>query len=191
MIKGKEIDLWALERYDLLEYLKWSNDRELIHLTGMPVLPKSMNELENWYQQAIKNPGNKFFAIRTKEGEYIGNIELNFIDWINRNLEIGILIGKKDFRGRGLGLDATLTVLHFIFEHLDFHRAYLSVISYNKHAINLYEKCGFKKEGIKREAFLYMGQYVDIVEMALLKYEFEEIKNNKFKDFFEEILNSE
>jgi RimJ/RimL family protein N-acetyltransferase len=188
LIKGKEIDLWALERYDLLEYLKWSNDRELIHLTGMPVLPKSMDELEIWYCHAMKNPGNKFFAIRTKKEEYIGNIELNSIDWINRNLEIGILIGRREFHGKGLGLDATLTVLHFIFEQLNFHRVYLSVINYNKKAINLYEKCGFKKEGIKREAFLYRGQHVDIIEMALLKYEFEEIKNNKFKDFFEEIL---
>jgi RimJ/RimL family protein N-acetyltransferase len=66
---------------------------------------------------------------------------------------------------------------------LNFHRVYLSVISYNKHAINLYERCGFKKEGIKREAFLYRGQYVDIIEMALLKYEFEEIKITGLKIF--------
>jgi len=186
LIKGKTIDLWSLERYNLLEYLKWSNDRELIHLTGMPTLPKSMVELENWYQNAIKNPTNKFFAIKTKEGEYIGNIELNYLDWITRSVEIGILIGKREFWGKGVGTESTLMILNFIFEQMDFHRVYLSVISHNDRAIRLYEKCGFKREGIKREAFYSMGKHSDIIEMGLLQKEFQKLKKTKLKEFFKE-----
>ena len=177
MIRGKNIDLWALEKYDLLTNLRWANDRELIDLTGMPRLPKSVEELEGWYDRATKNPTNKFFAIKTKSGIYIGNLELNSIDWINKNLEIGILIGERSFYGKGMGTEATMVALNFIFNQMDFRRVYLSVSSHNKPAIKLYEKCGFKKEGIRREAYFFNNKYVDIIEMGLLKKEFEEIKD--------------
>jgi len=178
LIKGKNISLWALEKYDLLANFKWANDRELINLTGMPRFPKSIMELENWYNESLKNPSNKFFSIKTKTGNHIGNIELNSIDWINKNLEIGIIIGEKNCQGKGLGKEATLLALNFIFEQMDFHRVYLSVSSHNTPAIKLYEKCGFTREGIKREAYFFNNSYYDVIEMGILRKEFEEIKRN-------------
>jgi diamine N-acetyltransferase len=44
---------------------------------------------------------------------------------------------------RGLGTDATLTLLEYYFEELKFDRLYLDVASLNKRAIRCYEKCGF------------------------------------------------
>ena len=67
LIQGKNIALWALEKYDLIKNLAWANDRELIHLTGMPVFPKSLSELEIWYNQSTKNSTNKFFTIKNKQ----------------------------------------------------------------------------------------------------------------------------
>jgi len=184
LIQGKNIALWALEKYDLLKNLQWANDRELISLTGMPVFPKSMIELEAWYVQAVKNPTNKCFTIKTNDGLYIGNIELNSIDWISRSLEIGILIGDRACRNKGFGTEATIIMLDLIFKQMDFQRVYLNVGTHNTGAIKLYEKCGFSIEGKKRNSFFFDNHYVDVLEMSLLKDEFFLIKNSKFKKYF-------
>lgn len=191
LIKGKNINLWALEKYNLLTNLKWVNDRELIRLTGMPSYPKSLREMEIWYHQAIKNPANKFFTIKTPKGLHIGNIELNSIDWINRSLEIGILIGERDYWGKGVGTEATLLMLDFIFLQMDFNRVYLNVSSHNKNAIKLYEKCGFKKEGLQKKAFYFNNNYHDVLEMNILKKEFLNIKNARFGELFENLNEKE
>ena len=56
--------------------------------------------------------------------------------------------------------------------------------THNNHAIKLYEKCGFKVEGKKRKAIFLNNQYLDILEMGLLKNEFFKIRAAKFKNFF-------
>ncbi|MEW6280937.1 MAG: hypothetical protein AB1758_20145, partial [Candidatus Eremiobacterota bacterium] len=76
MLEGKLIRLWALERHDLLKNYQWANDRELIRLAGMNPLPKSVWEVERWYESASTSATTQVFAIKTPEGDYLGNIDL-------------------------------------------------------------------------------------------------------------------
>lgn len=175
MLTGKLIDLYPLEKIDLLTNLKWANNMELINLTGIPKFPKTIVELENWYNQTVLSPNNKFFAIKTKQGEYIGNVELNALDWVNRSVEIGMLIGEQQFWGKGIGKEIVKLLLNYLFKELNLHRIYLEVIAYNERAVNLYKKCGFREEGRLREAYYANGKYWDIILMAMLKKEFEQI----------------
>ena len=47
-----------------------------------------------------------------------------------------------------------------------------SVLESNNRAIALYDKLGFKKEGIKREAVYKNGEFVNMIFMAILKSEY-------------------
>jgi RimJ/RimL family protein N-acetyltransferase len=40
-------------------------------------------------------------------------------------------------------------------------------------AIRCYEKCGFKREGVWKEASYIGGRYVDVVTMGLLRADFD------------------
>jgi len=69
--------------------------------------------------------------------------------------------------GRGIGMLAM--------EHLErearnrgLHRLECVVAAGNGRAIRLYQKCGFSREGIRRDAFFDSGQYEDLVMMAKL-----------------------
>lgn len=69
--------------------------------------------------------------------------------------------------GQGIGM--------FTMQHLEreararqLHRLECVVAAGNDRAIWLYEKCGFVREGIKRDAFHDAGQYEDLVMMAKL-----------------------
>lgn len=96
---------------------------------------------------------NKVFAIETGKGEYLGNIGFHNIDWKNRNAEVGIVIGKKEYWDKRYGTDAMYTLLDFAFSRMNLHKICLSVFDFNLGATRSYQKCGFKKEGNLREMF--------------------------------------
>jgi RimJ/RimL family protein N-acetyltransferase len=173
MIQGKTINLWALERSDLINNYVWCNDPELIFLTGMSPYPKSSWEFEKWFDSVLNNPGAKVYAIKTREGQHIGNIELSGIDTRCGKGEIGLVIGEKDFLNRGCGREAIRLMLGFAFREMGLHRVSATVFSHNERALACFRKCGFLEEGRQREAHYSRGKYWDIVQLGILRDEFE------------------
>lgn len=79
-------------------------------------------------------------------------------------LGMGIVPGYRD---RGLGrrlITATLGAAQLI----GLHRVELDVHADNARAIGLYEKVGFVREGLARDAVLIDGRYIDAIHMAIL-----------------------
>lgn len=116
----------------------------------------------------------RVFAIETKDGQHIGNIELR-INWVHRCAELGIPIGEKDYWGKGYGTDTVKTLLRFAFELLNLHRVYLQVAEFNTRGIRCYEKCGFVHEGRTRQGRFINGRYWDTLHMGILRDEWNSI----------------
>lgn len=76
-------------------------------------------------------------------------------------------------RGRGLGREVTGLVLAWAFGVLGAHRIELEVLAGNSRAINCYLACGFRKEGVRREAELYPDGWKDFILMGLLQGEYQ------------------
>ncbi len=74
-------------------------------------------------------------------------------------------------RGRGLGREITGLVLSWAFSVLGAHRVELEVLASNSRAINCYLACGFRQEGIRREAGLYPDGWKDFILMGVLQSE--------------------
>ena len=66
---------------------------------------------------------------------------------------VGLFVAE--LRGRGLGREVTRLVLSWAFGELGVHRVELEVLAFNRRAIDCYLACGFRKEGVRREAELY------------------------------------
>ena len=75
-------------------------------------------------------------------------------------------------RGRGLGREITRLVLSWAFGELGVHRVELEVLAFNRRAINCYLACGFRREGVRREAALYPDGWEDLILMGLLRPEY-------------------
>ncbi len=172
MIEGKRVTLWALERHDLMKNYVWGNDPELIHLAGMSPYPKSSWEIEKWYEAVIANPSGRVYSIRTKEGEYIGNIELAGVDNRCGKGEIGIIIGDRQHLEQGYGEEAIRLLASFAFREMRLHRVSATVLEFNERALKCFKKCGFTEEGRQRQAFFSGGRYWDIVQLGLLESEY-------------------
>ena len=180
---GKRIILREYEREDFKYMRRWVNDPEITnYLTDLFLYPHTIVDTENFLDFMLDNKSSttKGFVIAHRDsGEYIGQIDLMTIDWINRVSKIGIVIGVKDNFGKGYGTEAIQLLQEFAFNKLNLHKLELEVREFNKRAIRTYEKCGFKKEGRIRENFYIGGHYKDTIHMGVLKREWQEMNNIK------------
>lgn len=83
---------------------------------------------------------------------------------------IGIMV-HRDYQNQGVGSALMNTLLDLADNWLMLVRVELGVYADNARAIHLYEKLGFKAEGIKRKAAIRNGEYVDELMMARIKGE--------------------
>src|SRR5256885_3889053 len=131
---------------------------------------------EAWLHPLTSTPiayERTFFAIETKDGVHIGNTNLFNASPENRSAELGIMIGEKEYRSRGLGTDALTTLARFGFDEMNLNRIQLTVYSFNERAQAAYRKAGFVEEGRLRQAMYREGVYHDILVMGLLRHEFD------------------
>lgn len=78
---------------------------------------------------------------------------------------IGIRAGWRD---RGIGTAMMQYLITWGRENPSIHRLELSVFANNPRAIHVYEKLGFVREGVKRDACFKDGAFVDLIEMGIV-----------------------
>lgn len=176
-LEGERVVLREFRQEDIPIIHSWVNDREVVRYLSWAVFPQTLRETEGFVDAQMRqaDPLNRAFviALREPEGLSIGTIGCHNIDWRSRNAELGIVVGGKEYQGRGYGTEATRLLLEFCFDELNLHRIYLRVFDFNQSALKSYLKCGFVEEGRLRQAFFRDGQYHDILLMGLLAEDFQ------------------
>lgn len=94
-------------------------------------------------------------------------------DWDpdNRSCNFRIALGPNA-RDRGVGTEATRLVVDAVFDLIDdppVHRIELEVYAFNPRALAVYERVGFRREGVRRDALRWDGEYVDAIQMSILR----------------------
>jgi RimJ/RimL family protein N-acetyltransferase len=115
-------------------------------------------------------PGACAWAVE-HEGRCVGNAGLHVDDGQHcAAYTVGLFVAG--LRGRGLGQEITRLVLSWAFGVLGLHRVELQVLASNSRAISCYLACGFRQEGIRREAELYPDGWKDFILMGVLQSEY-------------------
>jgi RimJ/RimL family protein N-acetyltransferase len=177
-------DLVRLREYratDTERALSFINDPELSRLlsTNTP-FPATLADEEKWVSSQSSRNERYNFAIETLEEQlYIGGCGINALDWKNRQCTVGIMIGDKNYWGRGYGTDAMRVLVRFLFDQMNMHRAELHVFGYNERAQRSYQKVGFVKEGVLRQCLYRDGAYYDEIIMSMLRPEYEALYRGK------------
>ncbi len=186
MIPGEHVRLRPVEREDLPRFVQWFADPEFRSHIAM-YQPMSLLQEERWYEQNSVASDTQPWAIdalvdaaaeaRSRAAwEHIGCCGFHNIDWRNRVGEIGIIIGPRNYWGRGFGTDATRTLVAWGFDTLNLNRIFLKVYSDNLRAIRCYEKIGFQLEGRMRQDNYCGGVYRDTLIMGILREEWYQAK---------------
>jgi RimJ/RimL family protein N-acetyltransferase len=169
-ITGKHIYLRDVRLSDANEnYYRWMNDSEVTKYTESRFYPVSKEALEEYVKEKQKNKDSIFLAIIFKENQqHIGNIKLGPINWIHRLADIGIIIGEKDYWGRGCAAEAIRLISNYAFSTLNLHKLTAGCYKGNAGSGKAFEKAGFTKEGMRKAHMFYDGGYQDIFQYGLI-----------------------
>lgn len=171
-----DIYIRKLEISDLDEYWKegFENpDKDMFYYTGTTHYP-SKEEIESFIEKSSNDSERRHFLICNNENNIIGECVLMDIDDENKSCGFRIAIFNKTNFNKGIGYKATKEVLKYAFRKLNLHRVELEVFDYNPRAKSMYEKCGFKQEGIKRDALFINEEFHNVYIMSILNEEFME-----------------
>ena len=147
VLEGKVVFLRYIQLGDVNDvYLSWLNDDKV--MKGIVSSGYDLTNLKSYVKDKIANKNTHFFAIITKSNNlHIGNIKLDFHDSKSNLSELGILIGNKNYWGKGIAKEACNLVVDFGFRKLNLRKIFLAVFENNIPAIKLYKSLGFKTEG--------------------------------------------
>ena len=145
ILETDRLILKPLNKYFLSkDYVNWLNDKEVnryLESGGNYTLEM----LEGYLEEVESNP-KYFWAIILKEtNKHIGNIKIDPIDLSHLFGEYGIMIGDRTVWGKGIGFEASTSVIDFCFNVLCLEKINLGLHRSNGKALRLYEKLGFKK----------------------------------------------
>jgi len=170
---GERIYLRPLELEDLEVLQRVITSEEIRPYLGVywPLNQKAEREwLEGLYRTRETFP---FGIALREEDRLIGSCELRLGPAAHRTADLGIAIGEPASLGKGYGTEAIGLLLEYGFGSLNLHRVELSVYANNPRAIRCYEKCGFRREGAKREARWWNGRFWDVFQYAVLAREWQ------------------
>ncbi|MBN2669268.1 MAG: GNAT family N-acetyltransferase [Bacteroidales bacterium] len=171
MIKGEKIQLRALKQSDFEKTIVWRNQPELTKLVLSHPFPITEALELDWYHSILNSKDNKsvYFGIDTIQGNLIGLVFLNNINWIHRTCWFHILIGDSSAQGKGYGKETMQLISNYAFNTLNLNKISLEVATYNLAAIKLYESTGFIKEGLLKQHYFVDGQFIDSIIMSKFK----------------------
>ena len=160
ILRGEKVQLTALEPDDAVYISEWYQDAAFLRAYDSgPAYPKTGKQLTAMIEEEQKRKDGFIFAVRLLDSSrIIGVLQLDGIAWTHGTSFISIGIGEEADRGQGYGREAMELALRFAFDELNLHRVCLTVFSYNERAVALYERIGFRREGIYREHLHRDGQ---------------------------------
>lgn len=165
------VGLRPVERADVDAIMGWINDPEVTrNFAGMSETITREAELA-YLDRMVASTVDELYAV-VWEGRTIGTVGLHQIYWPARNGRLGVVLGVREARGRGLGTEALQLVTALGFEEHGLHKIWLVHYATNWRMMHLARKLGFLEEGWLRDEYFHRGAFHDMVRHALLEDEF-------------------
>lgn len=174
MYKDDKIRLRGFKKEDASKLVEMRNDFQGIKsFCGSP-FPVNIQTEERWIE-SMYPPGLKtsiYFAVEEIASEsLIGYCVARQIDYINSNALVGTLL-FEEFRGKGNFKRVSNLLYSYLFNEINLHKVYTSILKDNIVSIESHKKLGFKIEGEIREQIFQSGKYKDVYFLSLYSKSF-------------------
>lgn len=175
-IKGEKIILRPMEEEDLELVFQWINNPDIKEYWYGRDKPRTMEWVKKHFLPAIRKEKKYSYWIIELNGDPIGYADVvpgeDDDEQFSGSIELDILIGDKRKWEQGYGSDALKSLQNYAFNTLGAERVFIVPRTINPRAIHVYEKVGFKKEGILRHNERFEGKWIDGVMMAIIRDQF-------------------
>jgi RimJ/RimL family protein N-acetyltransferase len=173
-LRGDKVSLRPVRPGDDRLIFKWLNDPEVMRYWAGVTDTVDDAKAAGWVERFLGRDRNIAAAIIEVPPSPIGFIEIggepedaNYA----HKVELDICIGEPGQWGRGYGSDALITLLRWFFTSTPVRRVFLQPRVVNQRAVHVYEKVGFKREGVLEKGEMIDGELFDNVMMAAIRDE--------------------
>jgi RimJ/RimL family protein N-acetyltransferase len=129
---------------DLQNYLYWMSHPENNEYIQSARITYSLANLQDFIESCNLSPNTILLGIfDTEPHTHIGNIKYENIDLAKKSAVMGILIGEKNYRGRGIAKNVIEESAKWLNFNLGLQTIFLGVDQNNSAAIKLYSEIGF------------------------------------------------
>lgn len=157
---------------DLEMILNWRTLPEVTAYMYTDFKP-SMDQQREWCNRIAEDATRKDWIIAV-DGEEVGLVTLCKIDLINKRCEWAYYLGSPNVRGKGIGRNVEMNILEYVFDQMGLNKLCCEVFCSNELVIKIHQKYGSRIEGKRLKHIFKHGQYHDIVQMGILREEWEE-----------------
>jgi RimJ/RimL family protein N-acetyltransferase len=169
-IDGEKVFLTAITYDDCEDFIRWRNS-EFIKSRFIYRKDITIEQQRKWIETKVLTGKVSQFIIWDKlDNKKIGSVYLQNIDKDKKEAEYGVLIGEKEYTGKGLGTESANLIIQYGFEQLGLEKIYLRVLKENLPARRAYEKVGFRNED-RKETILIDTNETDVVFMSITRNE--------------------
>jgi hypothetical protein len=113
-----------------------------------------------------------FSIINLENDELLGACGLCYINWLNRNGDLSIYIGKDNmYIDDKYAYDAARVLIKYGFEELNLHRIFGEIYDIDEPKKKFFAILGFTFEQIQRETHWTEGKWVNSLFYSLLSHE--------------------
>jgi RimJ/RimL family protein N-acetyltransferase len=169
-LRGERVELRTVER-EHVEFLRdLVNDPDVWqYLDNRP--PINGVAEEEYVEEEAANEDSVSLLISV-DGEPAGTIGFRPATPVDGSVELGLLVAPAHW-GEGYSTDAARTLTTYAFEERRVHRVVAKAVTDNVGSCRIWEKLGFREEGVFREAAFHGGEYLDVAQYAVLAEEWD------------------
>lgn len=134
----------------------------------------SIEDMKVYIQHTLNQfaANNGFNAAILYQGELVGCIGLEYIDWMNKNTTIGAWLGFE-YQGKGIVPKCCKAIISYAFKDLGLKEVEIRTAEMNNRGRAIPEKLGFKQVCIMKDAEWLHGNFVDHVVYVLSREEWD------------------
>jgi RimJ/RimL family protein N-acetyltransferase len=132
---------------DALDDYAWKRDPEITRFDAAPPLSMSFSEFSVQFEKDLRglDPLRRMYAVDTRAGVHIGNVMYYNLEQARGAAEFGISIANAGYREQGLGTEATVGFLRYLWSSTSLRLVYLHTLSWNDRALRCFERAGFSQ----------------------------------------------
>ena len=179
LMKSERLYLREVRVSDVNEkYYCWMNDPEINHYLETRFATQSLESIAEFVKKTDADPDVHFMAIcDLAGGEHIGNIKLGPINWHHRRADVGLLIGEKNYWGKGLATEAIAMVTAYAFKNLGLNKLKAGCYTANEASTRAFEKCGWTREGLLKGEVMLDGKPHDCILLGITADDYKGLKD--------------
>lgn len=142
--------------------VSWLNDKEVVKYSNQRFLNHTHETCLN-YLKSFSNTQNIYWAIEDKKTKELYGSITAYIQDNHGTADIGLMVGNRNAWGRGIGFEAWMLMMDFLFKQRNIRKVTGGALRDNFGMIRIMEKATMTHEATREKHELLNGKPEDIL----------------------------